>query len=158
MIWIDSREPPTLRTKVLVACQGDGQIACLEAGDFVLFDPNGCSVGIERKSVSDLLNSLASKRLDKQLRRMADYYSHRYLLIEGALEMDPEGYIKLKRRSTHWTHASIQGYLWSLQHSGVGVLWSAGAAETVDLLRVLHQRSLVKCLITGEPAPKIKAG
>jgi ERCC4-type nuclease len=153
---IDTREPKTLLNKIDAALHGDTQPLCLDSADYVIFDRDGCSLGIERKTVGDLLGSLRSGRLNAQLGRMAECYNIVVLLIEGLLNMAPDGRVTTARMKTGWSHASIQAYLWSIQAKGVRLLTTAGQAETVDLLRVLDQRGRAKCLATNAPAIKIR--
>lgn len=66
----------------------------LEAADFA-FDGYGpgdqiITIGIERKTITDLIDSFKTGRLAKrQLPLMCDLYEHRYLLIEGVWRPNP---------------------------------------------------------------------
>jgi ERCC4-type nuclease len=59
----------------------------LNAGDFCFsgHGPKGpCLIGIERKSVKDMLNSMRTGRFDgEQLPKLLDHYEFTYLLVEG---------------------------------------------------------------------------
>ncbi len=143
-VIIDSREPQTVQAAVLTALS---PLACtrlvtaLETGDFVIRDDHGCTLAIERKRVSDLLSSFRTGRLDKQLTRLRRDYTYPILLVEGEIKMNDEGKIKIKSRTTAWSHASVQMYLWSTQRSGIHVLSTHGIAETADVVRILARRA-----------------
>lgn len=104
-IWIDSRTGskellPLLRKQGLTA-----ELATLDAGDFA-FDgagpdgPGTLSVGIERKTLSDLVGSLRSGRLQgrrvdgvnaSQIHRLHETYEVVFLLVEGRYYTDRRG-------------------------------------------------------------------
>jgi ERCC4-type nuclease len=149
LIWMDSREPQSIKLRVSAALAGDAQAVRLSDGDYLIFDNDGCTVAVERKTATDLLGSLADGRLARQLTRLKDGYIP-VLLIEGILLMDPDGKVRTATFKTGWSHASVQGYLWSLLEQGVRVMFTAGMVETVDALRILHNRGLTKCLRTGQ--------
>lgn len=150
-VIIDSREPQTVQAAVLTAISPlpcARLVTALETGDFVVKD--GCpvphTVALERKTVSDLLGSFRSGRLDKQITRLARDYTHPILLVEGELKMDGDGKVKVRSRATGWSHASVQMFLWSLQRSGVSVLYTHDIAATADLVRVLARRANDGCV------------
>ncbi|MHC4748419.1 MAG: ERCC4 domain-containing protein [Planctomycetota bacterium] len=60
---------------------GEVKVQRLDSADFVL--PNG--IGIERKTLSDLAGSLASRRFYDQLSVLCDTYEKPFVLIEGEL-------------------------------------------------------------------------
>lgn len=66
---------------------GNARVEWLESGDFV------CShgIGIERKTLSNILLSLRTRQLFRQLRVLRDTYKIPILLIEGDLKRPGEG-------------------------------------------------------------------
>jgi ERCC4-type nuclease len=85
-IYVDNRgDGEKAIAEILSATNYPVQVQHVESGDFV-FD----EVGIERKTVSDLLNSLHSKEkghsLWEQVKVLKDTYKKPYVLIEGFLD------------------------------------------------------------------------
>lgn len=149
---MDTREPKSLQLAVRAALGDRVQIVCLHQADFMLTDKCGCSIGIERKTISDFLNSLRTGRLDDQLTRVATGYLP-VILIEGTLRTRPNPTGK-GRHVTHggtgaWSLGSLQMKLWTLQQLGARLIWSSGHEDTADTLRVLVERSDKNCL-TGD--------
>jgi ERCC4-type nuclease len=101
-IWVDSR---TGSKELLSGLQKLGipaELAILDCGDFA-FSGNGpdgiVEVGVERKTISDLVGSLREGRLQgrasedrkSQIDRMRDTYDVSFLLVEGSLAGDRSG-------------------------------------------------------------------
>jgi ERCC4-type nuclease len=68
--------------------KGVAELGCLEYGDFAWIGkgPEGLplAIGVERKQIHDLVNSMASGRLQAhQLPGMINTYKISYLVIEG---------------------------------------------------------------------------
>jgi ERCC4-type nuclease len=153
MLYVDKREPATLRQRIVAALKGETDTRHLDTADYWIFDKDGCTLAIERKEVGDLLNSFGQGRLGAQLARMGDGFVP-LLLVEGQLKVSPSGKVLLNHRETGWYHSAVQMLLFSLQARGIRVLFSAGHEETADILRILHQRGQTKCLgPTPGPAP-----
>lgn len=121
----------------------------LGSADFVIYDKDNHSLGIERKAVSDLLSSLSSSRLYRQLERMRNDYTNQALLIEGEL-----GYNVVTRKvqidglDTGWNHGSLQMILWNFEfRDAVTIYRTSDRYATADLLRILHNRSLRGCVL-----------
>ena len=152
---VDIYEPEMMALKLIGAIKPDkvSRVA-LKAADFVIADWDGCTLGVERKTWSDLLGSLGSGRLRRQLDRMQGMYHLTALLIEGKVKMDPNthkvktGVGQDRYRLTGWNHAAIQMFLWTVgeRHR---LLYSQHADTTVDILRALNQRSRDYCLRDG---------
>jgi ERCC4-type nuclease len=143
MLLVDSREPRVLRQELLTRLPKDVVVQALDSADFVVLDKGGRAVGIERKTVSDLLSSLASPRLQSQTQRMVSTYPVRILLLEGEFALAEDGTLIVigthTIRPTKWSHAAYQMAILSLQHrQGFYVLSTSDLAGTVDTLRVLH--------------------
>ena len=102
---VDAREKANIRDRSDLAESLRGlsgsipvRVLRLEFGD-VTFQGNGpdgeCSVGIERKRLSDLLNSMLDRRLaGHQLRGLGNAYDFRYLIAEGVWRPGPHGEIE----------------------------------------------------------------
>jgi ERCC4-type nuclease len=127
----------------------------LPAGDFT-FDGNGpgdtiAAIGIERKRVSDLMNSIRSGRLSgEQLVAMSQVYQFVYLVVEGLYRPSEDGFLQVFQGKRGWTdlvlgkqrflYAELDGYLTTLElNAAVMVRRTASAHETciqiVDLYR-----------------------
>lgn len=111
--------------------------------------------------------SLADGRVESQIGRMHEAYTHPILLIEGgALEMSRPGQWVTKGnngsstacrtrggrvvrngRETGWHHSAVQMLLLSLQrrYPRMAVVYTKGREETADVLRVVHQRARQGC-------------
>jgi ERCC4-type nuclease len=106
-VWVDSRTGskellPALRKQGLHA-----ELTILDAGDFA-FEGKGpegdCMVGIERKTLGDLVSSLRSGRLQgrsaderSQLDRLRKTYDVIWLLVEGHYTSDRHGTLVTER-------------------------------------------------------------
>lgn len=155
MILLDDRED-THRFLPLFKPYGvDVDAAHLECGDFA-FAGNGSSgdvmVGIERKTLTDLFNSMRERRLQgKQLPRMFNTYSpeHIYLLVEGVWRPGANGVLEvLDRGGWHGysfnrsgiQYGEIVNFLTSLTVLGnVKVLRSQSDMETAALVSWLYK-------------------
>ncbi|BDC19321.1 multidrug MFS transporter [Acidianus sp. HS-5] len=80
-IYVDDREKNSGIPEIL---KSDGVaviIEQLDVADYVLAD----GVAVERKSVSDLVNSVFDKRFFDQINRLTSAYENAFLLVEGNL-------------------------------------------------------------------------
>jgi len=141
-IITDCHEPESI-AKALDSCQ-----VSLPEGDYLFYGKGNIRILVERKTVSDVLNSLREKRLQDQLRRMLtqpDTIS--ILLIEGNLYCTNSFKMKLKQftkggkikwRETGWELSSIVGYLLTFQEEGVKIVLSPSKNATVHILKHLE--------------------
>ncbi len=144
MLIIDSREPATLRQRALDFVP-DSQVEYLHAGDYLLFDDDGHSIGIERKEIKDLLGSIAKQKLKRQLSSLRQY-DRGILLIEGHWFVDRDGKMKVHNKLVGWAPQSVQAILLALQEqTGVKVLHVANYDETLLTLRMLNNRGEKGC-------------
>jgi ERCC4-type nuclease len=151
-LFADSREPAELLALIEEAI-GPGRFhrVTVETADYVIFDHCGHGIGIERKSIADFLCSLGDGRVRRQFSALRDTY-HPILLLEGRHGIDSQGYMQYtdrlegRLRSSGWRHGAVQMALFALQSNGVRIIWTASYQGTVDVLRVLLQRSTEKCL------------
>jgi ERCC4-type nuclease len=96
----------------------------LDAGDFQFF-PHGLKVLIERKTVSDLLNSLKSARLVTQAHKLIEQSDAAILLIEGLYSRSKRGYVEYEQGSTlvesGWSWDAFTGMMLDLKWMGLYV-------------------------------------
>ena len=142
-----------------------------------------CPVGIEYKSVSDLLQSWKDGRLlGHQLPGMLNTYSVIYLLIEGSIAADTEDSIRLWGGKRGWEtvrsetkYSNLAGWLESLRNLyGVHVLTSANlltsAVQVAATYRwwqkeysshgtavTIHRPNLTKGIVTPTRIMKVAA-
>jgi ERCC4-type nuclease len=124
----------------------------LEYGDASIVGngPEGAvMVGVERKTLGDLLHSIDTGRLmGHQVPGMVNSFGVRYLVIEGSWRRNPDtGVLEVRRgrggwgspNGRAWMWREMQGYLNTLeQMCGFHVHQTAGPWETADLLAALH--------------------
>jgi len=79
MKLVDSNEPQEIRRELIKLGWTQDR---LNSGDFAFFSATGQSIGIERKTVSDLVSSLTG-RLPNQFFNLIEDYEIPILLIEG---------------------------------------------------------------------------
>jgi len=118
---IDSREPAHIQALTFGGVPTISLV--LDAGDVLAATDDACQVLIERKTPSDLLGTLASKRLFPQMTRMLDVTPWSYLVITGILYRDRDGMVTVGGQGhTGWRYADVQGALLTVQEMGIGVL------------------------------------
>ncbi|XP_038066570.1 DNA repair endonuclease XPF-like [Patiria miniata] len=106
----------------------------IEVGDYIL-TPDVC---VERKSVSDLISSLASGRLFNQCTSMTRYYKHPVLLIE----FDPKKSFSLQSKSTASKEITYQDLsskiaLLTMHFQKLRILWCPSPHATAQLFEEL---------------------
>jgi len=150
VIFIDSREPKTVQLELSAAVLGDASVRVLETADVLMFDRLGHAVGIERKTLSDLLGSLG-KRWGNQITRLSRDIDHPIVVVEGVYHLTPEGFIAIGKRVTGWRHNAMQMMLWSAQRQGVTILWTTDKPGVADIVRTVHNRCLREkgCVVPG---------
>ena len=138
----------------------------LPFGDFAFtgHGPDGREflIGIERKAVRDLMNSIRSGRLSgHQLVGMADLYNRIYLIVEGQWRPNPldgsmedqwrKEYVKsgeqrftggwrtLRTGTIGYMYAEAGNYLTTLEEAGVRVKRTGDERETVKVVMDLAQ-------------------
>ncbi len=156
MILVDNRSG----SKELLSLfpRGKARLTHLEYADFA-FTGNGPEgtpwlVGIERKTISDLTNCIASGRMSgNQLEGLVNSYNTVYVVVEGRFKADDEGVLvtwgfgKWKRPS-HGRQFMLQDvflFLHTLENVVGLKTWRTGdKKETVDWIMSLHQWWTVK--------------
>jgi ERCC4-type nuclease len=142
MIFIDSREPDSTRAAIAqlglaysVALLPVGDIAIdAEAQDPIAAVNNGFV--IERKTIPDLLASIADRRLFEQADALAQT-KFPIFLIEGQI-INKNGLVETSDAS-RWSYNAVQMALLRVQLAGCAVITWDG--ELAEFVRLLHQRS-----------------
>lgn len=153
MIWIDDRSgsaelqplfPPSVTTEV----------TRLDYGDFSFIGngPEGpVLVGVERKTIRDLVNSIVTGRLSgHQLIGLTETYQYTYLLVEGIWSVDRTtgilevrgrgGWVPLELGSRRFMAKEIHAFLNSLAiKCDVRVIQTGGTVESAYLITSLYQ-------------------
>ncbi len=130
---VDNNEPWAMREQLLIA----GWECCsLAAGDYSFPDHDGKLIGIERKEVGDLLNSIGNK-LDNQLERMLDNYPECILLLEGSWRTIADKVVT-EQGITNWHMSTIWNYLQSWQRKGITLELTSGIPHTIRRLNELY--------------------
>lgn len=128
----------------------------LVAGDYLWHDVDGQCIIVERKSINDLLSSVASERLEEQLEklRVADVkvlllegtqFSHDGILYTASSSPYPwrKGMALLRCRQGGWKEGSYLGILWRICYgAGVLLLPSISRSQSAHLLAIAYQQSL----------------
>jgi ERCC4-type nuclease len=144
MLLVDDREHIPLREKIQRAIP-TAEAARLPAADYLLFDQDGHSIGIERKEISDLLGSLANNKVGRQVQSLLQF-DRGILLIEGQWKAEIDGKMRVHGRLVGWRAQSVQAILLALQEqTGVKVLHTANHEETVVVLKMLEKRGEAGC-------------
>ena len=145
MILVDSREPDTVKKLFTYGAE----ITQLSFGDFA-FDGNGpdgpVMVGIERKSISDLIGSINSGRLSsRQVPGVMQTYDVGYLLVEGVWEANRRAMVMVrtgrgKFRETGMRAGALVGYLnTTTVMCGMHIIYTHDIEETANYVRCLEK-------------------
>jgi len=126
-VMVDSREPEWVQK--LTFGGAPTAVTMLEVGDVWVATDDAALLVIERKTPSDLLNTIREKRLFKQCAAMREHSEWCYLVIAGELQRGPAGHVFAERRQTGWDWNSVQGALLTVQELGVGVIQCGGDTD-----------------------------
>lgn len=131
LIIVDHREKNSLVISELVSLGAEIDFRQLPVADFIVKN-----TAIERKTVSDFLNSMINKRLERQLEELQQY-DNRMIIIEGIDEQElysdsQEGGINAN---------AIRGFLLSiiLKHR-VPIIFSKDYGDTAKFIMVLAKK------------------
>jgi len=126
----------------------------LEFGDasFIGNGPNGepILVGIERKAIGDLLNSITSGRFaGHQLPGLVNSYSVVYLIVEGIYRPGGTGLLEVRqgsrwgpldRGNRRWMYSDIECWTTTIeQKAGVRIRRTSGMTETAAMIVALYR-------------------
>jgi ERCC4-type nuclease len=144
VLVIDDREYGPLRARALAAVKGSVQQR-LPAADYLLFDQDGHTIGIERKEIKDLIGSIAQRKVKRQLESLAQF-DRGILLIEGRWNVKDDGSLWVHGNRSGWRPQAVQAILLALQEqTGVKVLHTTNYEETLLTLRMLDRRGEKGC-------------
>lgn len=127
--------------------------ANLAAGDFQIIVPDGTTILIERKSVPDLMASIADGRLFNQVAEMVKITPWCYVMIYGVMMETETGTSYAKGGEwveREWSWSSIQGSLLSVQEMGCGIVYTTDIHATISQL-MNRSRNDVKIAPRREP-------
>lgn len=149
MIYVDKRQGSI---ELVVPLQTRGvsvEITTLEYADacFIGHGPGGHDVlvGIERKTIRDLLQSMTSGRLSgHQLPGLVQHYAYRWLLVEGRYRESADGFVEIPWK-TGWetvrvTYSAVESFLLTVGlKAGVTVQRTYDLRGSAAWLALLHQ-------------------
>lgn len=135
--------------------------ANLDFGDLMIATDSGDMIIIERKSPSDLLNSIKDNHVFSQCAGMRAMSAWCYVVVTGYLSATESGNVIANDRITGWSWDSIQGALISIQEMGVRVVFCLSDKDyeaTVIRLcnrerskeRIIEPTALPRTLTPGE--------
>lgn len=127
MFTIDTREPATYRKAVEEALRPMDavDVTTLETGDYAWSTADGGQVVVERKTVSDLVNSTHTDRWASQIRRLAEL-PRPFVLIEGSVNYYTNGAIHAGGQDfPGWDVVRWNSLLATAQEVGVRIIFSA---------------------------------
>lgn len=154
MILVDDREGSAGLVNGLRRSGIEAELKRMEFGDccWIGNGPDGdVLVGVELKTVEDLLASMRSGRLcGHQLPGMSEEYFAIYLIVEGLVREDPESGVLQRFHRGQWQDVIVgrQRFLWSEMEAylttidtivGVHVRRTSTPRETVSCIRTLYQ-------------------
>lgn len=125
LVIVDKNEKATSPTTVdlLQTKFPDLILGDLDYGDVQIILDDGKRLAIERKSVHDLLASIADGRLFSQVERMAQA-DYSIVIVVGTLSYTVDDMAVANGEKTNWNGASVRGALYAVQFSGCPVLYS----------------------------------
>lgn len=149
MIWIDGREGSVEMSHLIE----ESVVVTLDYGDaaFLGKGPDGeVEVGVERKKIGDLLNSIATGRLGgHQLPGLLSSYHKVYLIVEGEWRANPiTGIVEAPRRKGMWVDISkgrkfrgdeVWAFLTTMENTGVIVRTTRNMTETCRMIENLER-------------------
>lgn len=123
-VMIDSREPTEYQT--LTFGNVPTAVVALDAGDLLIATDDAAMLCIERKTPSDLLNTIREGRLLPQVARMREASRWAYLVVGGEMVRSPNGKVCTQNghtmAETGWAWDAVQGALLTVQELGVSVV------------------------------------
>lgn len=130
---VDTREPQEIRQRLL---ELGWQQKTLFSADFAFNTRDYKKVGITRKEVSDLMNSIG-QIFSKQLEEMIDYYDIKVILLEGSWARVTTGQMLVKGiRYRTWD--MVWNYLRRWQDKGFTLELTMSMGHTIDRLNKLY--------------------
>lgn len=130
---VDSNEPECVRKALLAT--GWFQQRLLSA-DYMFYTSNFKRVGIERKTVPDLLNDLGDKLSSKFL-RMTEFFDFNILLVEGLWSHVNYQFVT-DRGIARWDWCTVWNFLQTWQDKGFTIQRTANWKHTVLRLNEIY--------------------
>jgi len=130
---VDSSEPWEIREKLL---EVGWESRKLYSADYWFMTHDYKKVGIERKSVADLLSSLGT-RISDQLFKMVEHFDFNILLIEGSWRMMGDKMMS-PRGIEQWGWSTVWNFLQSWQDKGVTLQLTTSEGHTIRRLNELY--------------------
>lgn len=108
----------------------------LYSADYWFFNSEFKKVGVERKTISDLLSSLGD-RMSKQLQAMTEHYDICVLLLEGSWQQ-VRGQVVTGRGIENWGWTTVWNFLRSWQDRGITLELTVNERHTIKRLNELY--------------------
>ena len=128
----------------------------LYGADFLFAGTHGM-VGVQRKEIRDFIQSARNGRMWRELAKMSALH-HPVLLVEGAWMWSQSGVSMVDPTVTRdW----VRGVLWSVQEEGIWLVDSAGASDSVEVLRGLERwakKAHHRLVLRRNPGPRWDEG
>ena len=132
-IIVDNREQSSNVVRHLKECDAEVSSKQLQVADYICSD----RVGIERKTISDFLQSIFNQRIFKQLAELAESYERPLLILEG----NPD--VLFTDRNVNPN--TIRGLLGSIAVDyQVPIIWTSHSKETAAQVYWIARREQVK--------------
>lgn len=130
---VDTREPSIIKDRLLEL----GWVSqALYTADYMFHTVNYKSVGIERKSIPDLMSSLGD-RLSEQLYKMTEHFDVCILLLEGSWQCAREQVLVVKGIESYgWS--VVWNYLQTWQDKGLTLQLTVDEGHTIKRLNELY--------------------
>jgi DNA excision repair protein ERCC-4 len=106
--------------------------------DFLIFSRALGRIGIQRKTISDLIASLRDGRLQREIGQIQTL-DIRVLLLEGNPGWTTDGSLFNGGTSGTWTKAQHYGLMWSIQLLGFWLMQSDTVEDSASLLSMLER-------------------
>lgn len=128
----------------------------LQYGDVLATTDTGDMVAVERKTPSDLLNSIKDKHIFKQCAGMRQQTPWAYLVVTGALTATHDGKVIADNRVTGWNWNAVQGALLDIQDLGVKVIYCTSNSEyEPTVIRLCNRERRHEKIIEPTVQPRI---
>jgi ERCC4-type nuclease len=131
---VDSNEPAIIKDKLL---EYGWQQNRLYSADYMFFTCDYKKVGIERKTVSDLISSIGN-RLSNQFEKMLEQYDYKILLVEGSWQTTAQQQIVTSNGVTQWVMSNVWNFIRSWQDKGITLELVANEGATIRRVNELY--------------------
>jgi len=134
MKLVDSNEPELIRSALKTTGWDQER---LNSGDYAFFSSDGKPIGIERKTVSDLISSLTG-RLPNQFFNLIEDYEIPILLIEGHWGKQI-GHISQAGQIYNITWEQVWNFIRTWQDRGISLEFTTDIHHTIERLEELYK-------------------